>query len=70
MRVKKSSSAGTTRSYYNGQMPVEEDFDTTSTSNDTVTRNFVVGRAIEAIETYVGVCVNPSANIKKLHWMT
>lgn len=41
MRVKKSSSVGTTRSYYDGQMPLEEDFDATGTSNDTVTRNFV-----------------------------
>ncbi|QYK54244.1 MAG: RHS repeat-associated core domain-containing protein [Fimbriimonadaceae bacterium] len=49
MRVKKSCSAGTTRSYYDGQMPTEEDFDTTGTSSDTVTRNFVGARGIEAM---------------------
>ncbi|MFM9873507.1 MAG: RHS repeat domain-containing protein [Fimbriimonadaceae bacterium] len=45
MRVKKVGGGVTTRSYYDGQMPVEED------SAGTVTRNFVGARGIEAMFT-------------------
>jgi hypothetical protein len=52
MRVKKTLAGGeVTRSYYDGQMPVEEDFDATGTANDKLTRNFVGARGIEAIFT-------------------
>jgi len=49
MRVKKIKGADVTRSYYDGQMPVEEDWVVSGTSS--VTRNFVGARGIEAIFT-------------------
>jgi RHS repeat-associated protein len=51
MRVRKIKNGGdeVTRNYYDGQMPVEEDFDTSGTANDSVTRNFVGARGLEAM---------------------
>ena len=50
MRVKKVLPGGdVTRSYYDGQMPVEEDSVVSGTSS--VTRNFVGARGIESIFT-------------------
>jgi hypothetical protein len=51
MRVRKQVGGSVTRSYYDGQMPVEED--EVNGSSVKLTRNFVGARGIEMMETTV-----------------
>jgi RHS repeat-associated protein len=48
-------------------MPVEEDFDTSGTANDTVTRNFVGARGLEAISTTQNSVTNVSYPLYDVH---
>jgi RHS repeat-associated protein len=69
MRVRKIKNGGdeVTRSYYDGQMPIEEDFDTSGTANDTVTRNFVGARGLEAISTTQNSVTNTAYPLYDTH---
>jgi RHS repeat-associated protein len=67
MRVRKIKNGGdeVTRSYYDGQMPVEEDV--TTGGSTTLTRNFVGARGLEAISTTQNSVTNVSYPLYDTH---
>jgi RHS repeat-associated protein len=67
MRVRKIKNGGdeVTRSYYDGQMPVEEDV--TTGGSTTLTRNFVGARGLEAISTTQNSVTNTTYPLYDTH---
>ena len=61
MRVRKQVGGTVTRSYYDGQMPIEGDLHAQGNSGLVVTQNFVGARGIEMMEEKVGTNVPTKA---------